>query len=100
VSTPVTPSIVPKTFGTMQLGDAIVSFSVKHPNIALSILLEDPSFRAQEFIDRGYDLALRYSSIQPLLRHPRSCSDCERPRASTAAPPPGPQCLRLAATRR
>lgn len=54
--------IVPKTFGTMQLGDAIVSFSVKHPNIALSILFENSSFRAQDFIERGYDLALRWGS--------------------------------------
>ncbi len=52
--------IVPKSFGSMQLGDAVIAFTQANPNIAVSILLEEFSFRSHDFVERGYDLALRW----------------------------------------
>jgi DNA-binding transcriptional LysR family regulator len=55
--------IVPKSFGTMQLGDAVIAFSILHPNIAISMAFEDFPARPREFVERGYDIALRWASI-------------------------------------
>lgn len=52
--------IMPKHFGSMQLGDAITEFGALHPNIQISVLLEDFSSRPHDFVERGYDLALRW----------------------------------------
>jgi DNA-binding transcriptional LysR family regulator len=54
--------IVPKSLGSMQLGDAVIAFSQKHPNIAISILFEDFAARPHDFVERGYDLALRWGA--------------------------------------
>ena len=54
--------VVPETFGSLQLGDAILRFSIDHPNIALSIVLQDAAFRAQDFVEHGYDLAVRWGA--------------------------------------
>jgi DNA-binding transcriptional LysR family regulator len=52
--------IVPKTFGSLQLGDAVIAFCHRHPNIAISIVFEDSSARPHDFVERGYDMALRW----------------------------------------
>ncbi|MCW1402970.1 LysR family transcriptional regulator [Novosphingobium sp. MW5] len=52
--------IAPKSFGSMQLGDAIVEFCNKNTDISISITLEDFSSRPLDFVERGYDLALRW----------------------------------------
>jgi DNA-binding transcriptional LysR family regulator len=52
--------ILPKSFGCMQLGDAIIAFCQKHPNIAVSTLFEDFSARPHDFVERGYDMVVRW----------------------------------------
>jgi len=51
---------VPKSFGSMQLGDAVIEFSVKNPDISMMIMLEDFSPSPLDFVEKGFDLALRW----------------------------------------
>ena len=53
----------PKSFGTLHLSDAVVSFSVKYSDIQLSLILEDYSFRAYDFVDQGLDVAVRLGDL-------------------------------------
>ena len=53
---------MPKSLEITPLGDALISFSAKHPNLTLSLWLEDSAFRAQDFIERRYDLGLHWGS--------------------------------------
>jgi DNA-binding transcriptional LysR family regulator len=56
--------VAPKSFGTMNLADAILDFAQSHPNIRVSLVLEDFSFRPYEFVEKGYDLALCIATIR------------------------------------
>jgi len=53
----------PKSFGTLHLSDAVVSFSAKYSDIQLSLILEDYSFRAYDFVDQGLDVAVRLGDL-------------------------------------
>lgn len=53
----------PKSFGTLYLADAVVSFSARYPNIQLSLILEDYSFRAYDFVEQGLDVAVRLGDL-------------------------------------
>ena len=53
----------PKSFGTLYLSDAVVSFSAQYPNIQVSLILEDYSFRAYDFVDNGLDVAVRLGDL-------------------------------------
>jgi DNA-binding transcriptional LysR family regulator len=53
----------PKSFGTLYLSDAVVSFSARYPNIQVSLILEDYSFRAYDFVDAGLDVAVRLGDL-------------------------------------
>ena len=53
----------PKSFGTLYLSDAVVSFSARYPNIQLSLILEDYSFRAYDFVEQGLDVAVRLGDL-------------------------------------
>jgi len=53
----------PKSFGTLYLSDAVVSFSAKYPDIQVSLILEDYSFRAYDFVDNGLDVAVRLGDL-------------------------------------
>ncbi len=56
---------VPKSFGSLHLADAIVTFAQAQPRLRVSLSLEDVGFRKPyEFVERGLDLALRISSLQ------------------------------------
>ena len=54
----------PKSFGSLHLSDAIVTFAKAHPRLRVSLVLEDVSFRSHDFVEKGLDLALRISSIR------------------------------------
>ena len=53
----------PKSFGTLHLSDAVVSFSAKYSDIQLSLILEDYSFRAYDFVNQGLDVAVRLGDL-------------------------------------
>lgn len=53
----------PKSFGTLYLSDAVVKFSARYPNIQLSLILEDYSFRAYDFVEQGLDVAVRLGDL-------------------------------------
>ena len=53
----------PKSFGTLHLSDAVVSFSAQDSDIQLSLILEDYSFRAYDFVDQGLDVAVRLGDL-------------------------------------
>src|SRR5207247_10221726 len=47
--------VAPKSFGTMNLSDAILDFAQAEPKIRISLVLADFSFRPHEFVEKGYD---------------------------------------------
>jgi DNA-binding transcriptional LysR family regulator len=53
----------PKSFGTLYLSDAMVGFSAQYPDIQVSLILEDYSFRAYDFVDNGLDVAVRLGDL-------------------------------------
>jgi len=55
--------VAPKSFGTMNLADAILDFAQAEPKIRISLVLEDFSFRPHEFVEKGYDLAICIASM-------------------------------------
>jgi len=55
--------ITPKSFGQLHLADAIIDFARAQPRLTISHILENISFRASEFNERGIDVALRFSPI-------------------------------------
>jgi DNA-binding transcriptional LysR family regulator len=54
----------PKSFGTMNLADAILDFAESEPHVRVSLALEDFSFRPYQFVEKGYDLALCIATIR------------------------------------
>lgn len=56
--------LVPQSFGAMRLGDAVVEFCQKYPNISISILLGSFSARTNEFVERECDVALRWGYMR------------------------------------
>lgn len=63
--------LAPKSFGGLHMGMAIAHFAKAHPEIDISMVLDDPSNRSlSDFIDGQFDIgvrlaALRDSSIVP-----------------------------------
>jgi DNA-binding transcriptional LysR family regulator len=55
--------VAPKSFGTLKLTDAVLDFAAAEPRFQVSLSLEDFSFRPNEFIEKGYDIAICISSI-------------------------------------
>lgn len=55
--------VAPKTFGSLKLADAILDFAEAEPRFQVALSLEDFSFRPNEFIEKGYDVAICISSI-------------------------------------
>ena len=54
----------PKSFGLLQLGDALLDFAVAEPKIKISLTLGDFTFRAHDFVDGGHDVAIRTVDIR------------------------------------
>lgn len=53
----------PKSFGTLKLADAVLAFAESKPQFHVFLSLEDFSFRPNEFMEKGYDIAICISSI-------------------------------------
>jgi DNA-binding transcriptional LysR family regulator len=56
--------VAPKSFGTLKLASAVLAFAKAKPQFAISVSLEDFSFRTNEFMERGFDIAICVSSIK------------------------------------
>ena len=56
--------IVPQSFGAMRLGDAVIEFARKYPYISISIMLGSFSARTNDFIEREFDVALRWGDLR------------------------------------
>jgi DNA-binding transcriptional LysR family regulator len=56
--------LAPKSFGVTCLSDAIIAFSRMHPQIRVSLSLGDFSFRPADFVEEGFDLAIRIADIR------------------------------------
>src|SRR6516162_1996665 len=56
--------LAPKSFGVTCLSDAIIEFSKVHPQIRVSLSLGDFSFRPADFVEEGFDLAIRTADIR------------------------------------
>ncbi len=54
----------PKSFGSLDFGDALVAFAKMHPRIRVSVVLEDFSFQPYDFMEQGQDVAIRLSEIR------------------------------------
>jgi len=68
----------PKSFGSLELGDAIVAFAAAQPKLRVTLMLEDVSFRRpSDFAERGLDMAIRISSLHNTSLIERPIMDCE-----------------------
>lgn len=56
--------LAPKSFGVTCLSDAIIAFSKLHQQVRVSLSLGDFSFRPADFVDEGFDLAIRIADIR------------------------------------
>ncbi len=56
--------LAPKSFGVMCLSDAMIAFSEAHPQIRVSLSLNDFTFRPGDFVEEGFDLAIRIADIR------------------------------------
>jgi DNA-binding transcriptional LysR family regulator len=56
--------LAPKSFTTLALGDAIASFAAANPNLNVNLMLDDLSFRAYDFIERGFDVAVHTTPVR------------------------------------
>ena len=58
--------LAPKSFGVTCLSDAVIAFSKMHKQVRVSLSLGDFSFRPADFVDEGFDLAIRIANIRDL----------------------------------
>jgi DNA-binding transcriptional LysR family regulator len=56
--------LAPKSFGVICLADAIIAFSKMHKQVRVSLSLGDFSFRPADFVEEGFDLAIRIADIR------------------------------------
>ena len=56
--------LAPKSFGVTCLSDAMIAFSKIHTQVRVSLSLGDFSFRPADFVDEGFDLAIRIADIR------------------------------------
>ena len=54
----------PKSFGTVVLTDAVLAFAKAQPDIRLSLILGDFTFRPYDFVEHGFDMGIRVSPIR------------------------------------
>ena len=55
--------VASKSFGSLHLSDAIIAFAHRYPDIRATLILDDFSFRAYDFVDSGLDVAIRLTPI-------------------------------------
>jgi DNA-binding transcriptional LysR family regulator len=56
--------LAPKSFGVTCLSDAMIAFSKAHQQVRVSLSLGDFSFRPADFVEEGFDLAIRIADIR------------------------------------
>jgi|ERR1700730_18343080 DNA-binding transcriptional LysR family regulator len=56
--------LAPKSFGVVCLSDAMIAFAEANPRIRVSLSLNDFSFRPGDFVEEGFDLAIRIADIR------------------------------------
>jgi DNA-binding transcriptional LysR family regulator len=56
--------LAPKSFGATCLSEAMIEFSTRHPQIGVSLSLGDFSFRPADFVEEGFDVAIRIGDIR------------------------------------
>ena len=56
--------LAPKSFGVIWLSDAMIAFSRAHPQIRVSLMLNDFTFRPGDFVEDGFDVAIRIADIR------------------------------------
>jgi DNA-binding transcriptional LysR family regulator len=56
--------LAPKSFGVTCLSDAMIAFSKIHAQVRVSLSLGDFSFRPADFVDEGFDVAIRIADIR------------------------------------
>jgi DNA-binding transcriptional LysR family regulator len=56
--------LAPKSFGVVHLSDAVIAFCGAHPQIRVSLSLSDFTFRPSDFVDEGFDVAIRIADIR------------------------------------
>ena len=61
--------VAPKSFGALNFADAVIAFAQSQPRITVSLILDDFTFRPFDFVEKGFDLALRASSIRDSRSH-------------------------------
>ena len=55
--------IAKRSFGSLELSSAIVDFSLRHPELAVSLILEDQGAGPRDLIDESFDVAIRLSPL-------------------------------------
>ena len=58
--------LAPKSFGVVCLSDVMIAFAEANPRIRVSLSLNDFSFRPGDFVEEGFDLAIRIADIRDL----------------------------------
>ena len=56
--------LAPKSFGVTCLSEAMIAFSKIHTQVRVSLSLGDFSFRPADFVDEGFDVAIRIADIR------------------------------------
>ena len=56
--------LAPKSFGVVHLSDAMIAFCEAHPQIRVSLSLSDFTFRPNDFVDEGFDVAICIADIR------------------------------------
>jgi DNA-binding transcriptional LysR family regulator len=56
--------LAPKSFGVVLLSDAVIAFCRAHPQIRVSLSLSDFTFRPGDFVEEGFDVAIRIADIR------------------------------------
>ena len=56
--------LAPKSFGVICVSDAMIAFSRAHPQIRVSLMLNDFTFRPGDFVEDGFDIAIRIADIR------------------------------------
>src|SRR6185503_8022698 len=51
--------VAPKSFGSLNLADATIAFAQAHPRVRELLTLDDYAFLPYDFVERGFDLAIR-----------------------------------------
>ena len=56
--------LAPKSFGATCLSEAMIAFSKMHSQVRVSLSLGDFSFRPADFVEEGFDVAIRIADIR------------------------------------